>query len=262
MTNVTSSDLRTWIGRTAYDRSGDKVGKIEEIYADDHSGEPEWFAVSTGLFGSKVSFVPLEGANLAGDDVTIAFTKDQVKNAPNAEADGHLSEEEERRLYDHYGWSDTTGTAERDVDGMARNGGRSTGRDTSGPETDDAMTRSEEELRVGTHTREAGRARLRKWIETENVNVTVPVKREKARVVVEPITEANVGAAMRGGDLTTEEHEVTLSEEVVDVDKRVVPKERVSLETDVETREVPINEEVRKERIELENDDTTARRAR
>jgi stress response protein YsnF len=79
-------------------------------------------------------------------------------------------------------------------------------------------------------------------------------------VVVEPITDANVDDALSGGDLTSEEHEVVLSEEVVDVDKRVVPKERVRLETDVEEREVTVDEEVRKERIEMDND--TDRKAR
>src|SRR5438067_1741526 len=120
MTDAAMSDLRTWVGRTAYDRSGDKVGKISEVYADDQTGEPEWLAVSTGLFGSKVSFVPIEGAGVSGEDITIAFTKDRVKDAPNAEADGHLSEDEERRLYAHYGWSNaTTGVGDGGVDAAA-----------------------------------------------------------------------------------------------------------------------------------------------
>lgn len=123
------------------------------------------------------------------------------------------------------------------------------------------MTRAEEELDVQKRTKEAGRARLRKWIETEDVNIRVPVRRERARVVTEPITDANADQAMSGDDLTTGEHEVVLSEEVVDVDKRVVPKERVRLETEAETDEVAVDETVRKERIELE-DDADARRPR
>ncbi|MEJ7723278.1 MAG: YsnF/AvaK domain-containing protein, partial [Ilumatobacteraceae bacterium] len=105
-------------------------------------------------------------------------------------------------------------------------------------------------------TRQAGTARLRKWIETEDVQMTVPISREKARMVTEPITDANRDAATSGGDLTEEEHEVTLTEEVVDVDKRVVPKERVRLETDVETEEVTVDEQVRKERIEMDDDNS------
>ena len=117
------------------------------------------------------------------------------------------------------------------------------------------MTPSEEQLDVNTTTRETGTARLRKWVETENVTMTVPIRKEKARMVTEPVTDANRDAAMGGGDITEEEHEVTLSEEVIDVQKTVVPKERVRLETDVETEEVTVDEEVRKERIEMDNED-------
>jgi uncharacterized protein (TIGR02271 family) len=116
------------------------------------------------------------------------------------------------------------------------------------------MTRSEEELDVSKTTRRTGTARLRKWVETENVTMTVPIRREKARTVVEPVTDADRDAAMAGGELTSEEHEVTLSEEVVDVHKTVVPKERVRLETAVETHEVAVDEEIRRERIAMEDE--------
>jgi uncharacterized protein (TIGR02271 family) len=118
------------------------------------------------------------------------------------------------------------------------------------------MTRSEEELDVSTRSQQVGKARLGKWVETENVQMTVPIRREKARLVTEPITDSNRDQALAGDDLTSDEHEITLSQEVVDVDKHVVPKERVRLETAVETREVSIDEDVRKERIEMDNDDT------
>ena len=76
------------------------------------------------------------------------------------------------------------------------------GHDTSGPTTDDAMTRSEEELRVGRTQRESGRARLVKHVVTENVTQTVPVSREEVRIEREPITDANRGDATAGGDIT------------------------------------------------------------
>ena len=239
-------DTGRLIGRTAVDPSGAKIGTISDVYVADDSGRPEWLAVNTGMFGSKVSFVPLAGAEAAGDEVVLGYDKAQVKDAPKAEADGHLSTDEEAELYTHYGRG-VTGQSDR-------------GRDKRGPATDDAMTRSEEELDVNTRSREAGRARLRKWIETEDVNITVPVQREKARLVTEPITDANRDKAMSGGDLTTEDHEVVLTEEVVDVDKRVVPKERVRLETETETDEVAVDETVRKERIEMDQDVDVDRR--
>jgi uncharacterized protein (TIGR02271 family) len=138
----------------------------------------------------------------------------------------------------------------------ARGDGRSRTkrRDTSGPTTDDAMTRSEEELRVGKESREAGRARLRKYVVTEEETRTVPVTREKVRVEREPITDANIGEAMDGPDISDEEHEVVLHEERPVVTKETVPKERVRLDTESATEDRQVTEEVRKERIEAEGD--------
>jgi uncharacterized protein (TIGR02271 family) len=118
------------------------------------------------------------------------------------------------------------------------------------------MTRSEEELRVGTTERERGRARLRKWVDTEQVEETVPVTRETARVEREPITDDNVDEAMSGAEISEAEHEVTLHEEEPVVEKRAVPKERVRLERDTETDEEQISETVRKERIEQDREGT------
>ncbi len=255
MTNIESSELSRWVGRTAVDRDGDKVGKIADVYLDDDTGQPEWLAVTTGLFGTGVSFVPLSGATASGDDVVIGWDKATVKDAPHCEADGQLSPEEEQRLYEYYGVGTGVGvdTARGDVDRATADV------DTSGRATDDAMTRSEEEVRVDKTTQEAGRARLRKWVETEQVQMTVPVRKEKAALVTEPITDANVDAATRGADITEAEHEIVLSEEVVDVQKRTVPKERVRLETETVTEEVPVAEEVRKERIEVEGNEDVRR---
>ena len=265
MTDIESSPVSDLIDRTVVDPDGDRIGTAFDVYLDDATGQLEWLAVTTGLFGTKVSFVPLAGASFVGDDVMVAHSKDLVKDAPRADADGELAPDEEDALYTHYGrgpstdattgdaWSAPEPDENRPVAGN-RVIGESEGDDTSGPDTDDAMTRSEEQLDVSTSTRESGKARLRKWIETENVQMTVPIRREKARLVVEPITDANRDAAYAGGDLTTEEHEITLTEEVVDVTKTVVPKERVRLETEVETGEVAVDEEIRKERIAMDSE--------
>jgi uncharacterized protein (TIGR02271 family) len=264
---ATTQDIQNWRGRTLVDGSGDKIGKIEDVYLDRSSGEPEWIAVKTGMFGSNVSFVPIRDASTEGDDIQVTHAKDLVKDAPNVEADGELSPEEERRLYQHYGRSDYDewtpdsedrtearyGRDDRDFDGDGDVDG-TVGRDTSGPTTDDAMTRSEEELAVGTQRRETGRARLRKVVETEQVEQTVPVQREEVRVEREPITDANRADALDGPDISEEEHEVTLHTEEPVVEKRTVPKERVRLDKDVHTGEETVSEEVRKERIEADGD--------
>ena len=130
----------------------------------------------------------------------------------------------------------------------------SVGDDLSGPETDDAMTRSEEELRVGTTEREAGRVRLRKYVVEDEVTETVPVRREEVRVEREPITDANRGDALDGPAISEEEHEVVLHEEEVVAEKRAVPKERIRLEKDVETVDETVSETVRSERVDVDDD--------
>jgi uncharacterized protein (TIGR02271 family) len=239
MTQVT--EAYEWRGREVVARDGDKIGKLEEVYLDTDSGRPEWATVNTGLFGTKQSFIPLVDAEPEGGRVVVPYSKDQVKDAPSIDPDGELSSDEESQLYRHYG---VGGSDVGDTDGE----------DVSGPTTDDAMTRSEEELRVGTARRERGRARLRKYVVTENVQQTVPVQREEVRVEREPITEGNVDDAMAGPEISDEEHEVTLHEEEVVTEKRAVPKERVRMTKDTVTDEETVSEEVRKERIDVEGD--------
>ncbi|WP_207454968.1 DUF2382 domain-containing protein [Herbiconiux sp. SYSU D00978] len=135
-----------------------------------------------------------------------------------------------------------------------------TGHDTSGPNTDSAMTRSEEQLHVGTERVQTGRARLRKYVVTEQQTVTVPVEREEVRLEREPITDANAGAAYDGPAISEEEHEVTLSEERPVVEKEAVPVERVRLDKDVVTDQQQVSEDVRREEIELDGDTNGDRR--
>jgi uncharacterized protein (TIGR02271 family) len=265
--------VRSWQGATLVDRDGDKVGTIEAIYVDDRTGEPEWALVNTGLFGTKASFVPLAQATEAGDDVLVPYDKQLVKDAPRVDTDQHLSEAEERQLWRHYGLEYGTGyesgttagytdTADRDGDGIYDQlQDTAVGRDVSGPTTD-AMTRSEEELQVGTQTRERGRARLRKYVVTEQQQVTVPVQREEVRVEREPITDANLDAATSGPAISEEEHEVTLHEETPVVEKRAVPKERVRLDTETVTEERQVSEEVRKEQIQVDDQEQLRRQDR
>jgi len=116
------------------------------------------------------------------------------------------------------------------------------------------MTRSEERLRAGTEKVTTGKARLRKYVETEQQQVSVPVTKEKVRLETEPITDANVGDATSGPELSEQEHEVTLTEERPVVQKETVPVERVRLTKDVEQTEETVTADVAKERIETNTD--------
>src|SRR5688500_11750221 len=193
---INNNDLRSLPGMTVYGTDGEKIGRAGQVYLDDESGEPEWVTVNTGLFGTSESFVPLRTADLSEDGLTVGYTKDQVKDAPNVDPDnGHLDRDEEQRLYSHYGLTQVGSAAGQDrfadhaTDDSTVQGGARTGYDTSGPTTHEAMPRSEEQLRVGTESREAGRARLRKYVVTEEQNVSVPVTREEVRIEREPITD-------------------------------------------------------------------------
>ena len=184
---------------------GGKIGSVGQVYADDDNGQPTWVTARTGLFGTSESFIPLEGARVDGADIVVPYTKDQVKDAPRVEAEGHLDPAEEDRLYEHYQLNGTVTYAEaanghtadsgrtadrsaagltateRDAGFAAGSGGGTysaaderAGSDTSGLADGDAMTRSEERVNVGTERQAAGRARLRKYVVTENVTQTVP----------------------------------------------------------------------------------------
>jgi uncharacterized protein (TIGR02271 family) len=257
---ITEEQMSDVIGQPVTGPEGEKIGEVGQVYLDDETGRPEWVTVRTGLFGTKETFVPISEASVAGGALTVPYTKDIVNDAPRIDAEGHLSKEEEARLYRHYGLdygdarSDSglpegpVGT-QRGVYDQDDAAAGSEGHDTSGRNTDQAMTRSEEQLHVGTERRETGRARLRKHIVTEQKTVTVPVQREEVRLEREPITDENRGQAMAGGDLTEEEHEVTLHEERPVVEKEAVPVERVKLAKEATTDHVEVKEDVRKEQI-------------
>lgn len=258
-------------GGTVYTTQRDKIGRIGQIYLDNQTGEPKWVTVSTGLFGTSESFVPLAEAIVDGDDIVVGYDKDTVKDAPRIDPDGDLSPEEEQQLYSyyeiehgHYGYQDTpdtvtgyaTGTSDAGIagpgitDGGVSSGPQDQGRSVGG--TDDAMTRSEEHLNVGTRTEEAGRARLRKYVVTENVTQTVPVSHEEVRLEREPITDANRDEALQGPAITEDEHEVTLHQERPVVEKEAVPVERVRVGTETVTDEATVSEDVRREEVDLD----------
>jgi uncharacterized protein (TIGR02271 family) len=273
---ISQEQLRDVIGATAYDRDGDKIGKIGHVYYDDDTDQPKWITVNTGFLGTSENFVPLAGAEISGDgNVTVGYDKATIKDAPHIAEEGHLSPEDEQRLYRHYdldygdtdrvattsdsGYADTNVTGRhadrRDVSTGYDDRDRGTvGHDTSGPTTDNAMTRSEERLNVGTETREAGRARLRKHVVTEQQQVSVPVSHEELRVEREPITDANRGDAYDGPSISEEEHEVTLRAERPVVSTETEAVERVRLGTETVRSEETVSGEVRKEEIEVDDD--------
>ncbi|WP_280425771.1 PRC and DUF2382 domain-containing protein [Nocardia carnea] len=265
------------IGDAVYDLDGDKIGKVKRVYVDNSSGAPTWASVSTGLF-SDDSLVPLAGAQLRQDtrELQVRVHKEAVKSAPHLEHDGLISRESEDELFVHYGidpghpgWDDYGRHAERPggeatgtgtAPGMGTAAGMGTapgmGGTTASPPDRDSMVRSEERLDVGTEQQESGRARMRKYVVTEEQSVTVPTSHEEVHVEREPITDPDAVNA----DLGDEEREVTLHEERVTVNKESVPVERVRLAVDEVEDEQTVSDTVRKERIETEGTERDDRR--
>ena len=312
---LTTDQARRVLGGTVVGSDGSKLGKIGQIFLDDRTGEPEWLTVNTGLFGTRESFVPLVEAAVEDDTVRVPYTKQQVNDAPNVDADrGHLDADEEVALYRHYGLrysdhSDDLDPADEsdhfEQAGHAGHAGHSddfdrsgtahsaadapVGSDVSGRTTDDAMTRSEERLSTGVQRVVGRKARLRKWVETEVVHVPVTVRREKARLETVPITDAEAAqdatkahaghggrperdvhepdghqqdlhdGDLRRGDadpelVTGDQPEVVLWEERPVITTETVPVERVRLVTETVQEEATVAEQLRKERIELDED--------
>lgn len=248
---LTTQQVRELPDATVYDADGGKIGKVGQVFLDDRTGDPKWVTVKTGMFGSSESFVPLAAAVLREEgEVAVPVRKDEVKDAPRVDPSSeHLSEADEAELYRYYGLTPDP----------AAEPPAAVGHDTSGPTTDAAMTRSEEQLRVGVEQRETGRARLRKYVVTEEVQQPVQVRREEVRLEREPITAENRGQAVDGPTISEEEHEVVLHEERPVVQTEAVPVERVRLDTDTVHEEETVHGEVRKEQIEADGFDERGR---
>ena len=229
MSEMTLERLEQLRGAKVYDSAGEKIGSVEEIFYDEGTNRPEWIGIGTGFFGTKRVLVPVEGARFEGDEVKIRYSADQVKDSPDIDAD-EISGDTERELYAYYGLG-------------------SAGRSETERDSDQELTRSEEELHVGTERVETGRARLRKSVETEPVEAAVELRHETVQITREPI-EQPVGDV----ELRDEEIEVPLHEERPVVEKQVVAKERVGIEKDVVTERETVRDEVRKERIDVEDE--------
>lgn len=240
--DITQEQLNGLYNASVVDETGEKIGGVGQIYLDDETNRPNWATIKTGLFGTKETFIPLDGASMSGNDIEVPYTKAYVKDAPNIDADHHITPEEEAELYRYY-----------NLDYSAAVGEVDTGPDLDvDVERDQAgsVVRSEEELRVGKERVQTGRVRLRKHVVTEEKTVTVPVQREEYQIETEPLQPGDV----RGGTIGADEVSMTLHEERPVVEKDVVAKERVSLGKDVETDEAEVSETLAKEQVEIERD--------
>ena len=114
MTIANISDPSALNGAQVYGRDGDKLGKVDAVYYDNDTDQPEWVSIKSGLFGGHISLVPLSQGNWDGNTLTVPFDQDMIKAAPHHDPDVALSPSDEEDLYRHYGMSGGTDTPDRD----------------------------------------------------------------------------------------------------------------------------------------------------
>ncbi|MEO4038421.1 PRC and DUF2382 domain-containing protein [Micrococcaceae bacterium Sec6.3] len=253
---------------SVYATDGDKIGSVGQVYLDDVTNEPTFVTVKTGLFGANETFIPLQQAQTTADGITVPYEKAFVKDAPNVDADGSLTPQEEQRIYEYYSmeYTATEGHVEdrRDVDTTAGVVGDrdvvDTDRDvvdTDRREVNDAdgVVVRDEHLNVGTERKASGRVRLRKQSYTTTETVEVPVTREE--VVVERVAVDPNSAEARRADADGEVS-VTTYEETPVVEK-TVEAEKVSLGKRQIQETETVSEELRHEDVRIDGDTTTDR---
>ncbi|WP_150243093.1 PRC and DUF2382 domain-containing protein [Nocardiopsis quinghaiensis] len=267
----TPADL---IGHNVLDQEGHNVGKINQVYLDDNTDQPSWVSVHTGLFGRHETLVPLQGSQPVEEDIRIPYDKSTVKDAPQVEADRHISPEEEQTVREYY--AEHGGPPVQSL--AAEQEGRHTAGQGPGPrtaapsgapaeasmadesatarsgDTDDvSVTRSEERVDIGVERRESGHARLHKYVETEPFEETVPLHHEELQVERQPVDDPS--AARGEGEMSESEESFTLYEERPVVSKEQVPVEEVHVRKRGVTHDEHVRGERRRERVELEDDE-------
>ncbi len=254
------TQIETLYNASVFDASGDKIGGVKQVYVDDVTGQPKWVTVNAGWFGTNETFIPLQDATIAGEEIRVPYEKDFIKDAPNIAEDGHLEVEQEQELYRYYnltsgyahegvaGQDAAAGYAAADVDRAAADQrAAAVNHDAEG-----TVTAHEERLNVGKEQYEAGRVHLRKHVVTENATVNVPLQREELVVERTPLDGTQVVDGKIGED--TAETEITLHAERPVVSKETVATEQVSVGKQVVTENQQVSDELRKEHIEVEQD--------
>jgi uncharacterized protein (TIGR02271 family) len=275
-----------YAGYEVYDRDGDKIGKVDDLFLDEND-QPEYIGVKMGFLGMSSTLIPWELCRVDEGDRRIEVSTDKAtaKEGPAFDDDQDITPEYEERVYSHYGlrhaqtggerggYGDYYGDEAGKVGPGMREGDTETGEFRGHSEADEGVhqshgsdlededelrvQRSEEELRAGTREREAGRLNVRKRVRTEREQVRVPTRHEEVSVERVPVNEEGTGAQI--GD---DEVSVPVTEEEVVVDKRPVVKEEVRVRKDVVEDEEVVEEDVRREEVDIDDATTTRGRGR
>jgi uncharacterized protein (TIGR02271 family) len=256
---LTDREVSAAIGSAAYDTAGDKIGTVGHFFVDDRTGAPTWVAVTTGLLGTRHSVVPAADAVFADGALRLPVQKHAVRTAPEVPDSARLDPTVEAELRRHYGIStpDGDGVPSEPPGPVPVSDAEVAAARASGVPADGAMVRSEERLRVGTERVPSARVRLVKYVVTEEVQVTVPIRREEVRLEEIPLGDEPAGTSGAGESLLppgTEPvgglpDEVVLHAERPVVSVEVVPVEHVRVRTEVVTGQEQISDRLQRERI-------------
>jgi uncharacterized protein (TIGR02271 family) len=267
-------------GYEVYDQSGSKIGKIDDLFIDE-SDQPEYIGVKMGFLGTTSTLIPWEAVSSVDDEgrnVTVATDKETAKNGPSFDDDREITPEFENEVYSYYGFqrSETrNGSYFSDgTDAGTVGPGMSMGDTETGEFREHALTdegvnqsrgddladkdelrvqRTEEDLVAGTREREAGALKVRKRVRTDRERLEVPTRHEEVTVERVPISEGTTSEAQIGED----EVSIPVTEEEVVVEKRPVAKEEIRVRKDVVEDSEVVEEDVRREEIDV--DDQTTR---
>jgi uncharacterized protein (TIGR02271 family) len=240
-----------YAGYTVYDQSDQKIGKVDDLFVDE-SDQPEYIGVKMGFLGTSSTLIPFQMVTV--DDsrqaIVVATDKDTAKNGPAFDDDREITPQFEQEVYSYYGLQQATSTESGAYETYQPETSASDVRD----EDELRVQRSEEELAAGTREVEAGAMKVRKRVRTDREQIEVPTRREEVSVERVPVSgeasEAEIGE---------DEVVVPVTEEEVVVSKRAVAKEEVRIKKDVVEDTEVVEEDVRREEIDIE-DDTERRR--
>jgi uncharacterized protein (TIGR02271 family) len=219
------------------------VGAIADVYLSRANGEPEFVLLELG--GGAQTPVPLTNARLTGGVLYLDVDAQRVAAAPPADGGAELTPEYEVRLYEFYGHPPPA---------VAPDAAATT--ELPGGDEGAEMTVSEEQLVVDTQPRPTERVRVRKRVVTEEVTLTIPLRREELVIEREPI-EPGTAQAPDDAQIVDAEFDFLLLAEQPVIEKRIVPVEQVRLRKDVVVEEELVSDTVRKERVDVEHEPGT-----
>jgi uncharacterized protein (TIGR02271 family) len=274
-----------------YDPNGEKIGKVDDLFVDKNDN-PEYIGVKMGFLGMSSTLIPFEAVSTTDDDgrrIEVSVDKATAKDGPAFDDDREITPEFEEQVYSYYGLQHSSSTGERSdytygsyyseesTDAGTVGAGMSMGdtetgefrehdlvdegvHQTQGDDLADEdelrVQRTEEELAAGTREREAGALSVRKRVRTDREQVEVPTRREQVSVERVPVEEGTAASEAQIGD---DEISVPVTEEEVVVEKRPVAKEEIRIRKDVVTDTEVVEEDVRREEVDVDDATTTRR---